>query len=76
MRRTATLGFAALLLALLACDSDGMHGGPNGDATRFCQESLGRIDAGPTQLAEACKSCCTQEVRYEGRIDDGKCVCH
>lgn len=75
MRRTATLGLALLLLALLACDSDGKHAGPNGGATRFCQEALGHIDAGPTLLAEACQSCCTQEVKYQGRVEDGKCVC-
>jgi hypothetical protein len=72
MRRTIFLT-AALAAAGASCDGDGCYGGPNGPATKFCQQSLTSVDS--AHVADACKTCCIQEVPYTGKIEDGKCVC-
>jgi hypothetical protein len=67
--------FACLLfIAAASCDGDGCYGGPNGAATKFCQQALEKAD--PARLAESCKQCCIQEVPYEGRIVNGQCICY
>jgi hypothetical protein len=68
-----------LLLAMLvcACDGDGCNGGPDGQATLYCQRTiagLGHPDGGMTE-AEVCRQCCLQEVPYKGAIENGRCVC-
>lgn len=66
----------SMMLLAVACDGDGCHGGPDGPATKFCQETFARLnmDAG-LGLAPSCAQCCIQEVHYEGRIENGLCVC-
>jgi hypothetical protein len=71
--RRALLLWCALLVA--SCDGDGCNGGPNGPASKFCQESLGGIDASAEHIATSCKTCCLQEVPYKGTVEDGLCVC-
>jgi len=65
------------ILVVLACDGDGCNGGPNGSASKFCQGEIARVSGSDAAMpaADICKSCCIQEVPYEGRIEDGKCVC-
>jgi hypothetical protein len=67
----------SMMLLAVACDGDGCHGGPDGPATRFCQQTFARLkamDAGPGS-GPSCEQCCVQEVHYQGRIEDGLCVC-
>lgn len=65
------------LVTLAACDGDGCSGGPSGAATRYCQQAIaGTLGVdGAVPPAVICKQCCIQEVPYEGRLEDGKCVC-
>jgi hypothetical protein len=67
----------ALALALGSCDGDGCHGGPNGPATKFCQEQIARLgpDASVGSPEAICAGCCVQEVHYVGTIKNGLCVC-
>jgi len=65
------------LVTLAACDGDGCNGGPSGPATRYCQQAIANtlgVD-GAMPPAVICKQCCIREVPYEGRLEDGKCVC-
>jgi hypothetical protein len=60
----------------VSCDGDGCNGGPNGPASKFCQSAIERATGDAAMPpAEICKRCCVQEVPYEGRIENGKCVC-
>lgn len=66
----------AIAALVASCDGDGCNGGPTGSATKFCQDSIARIgDASLGTPAEICKGCCKQEVEYQGRIENGLCVC-
>ena len=72
MRRRAII----LLVFACACDGDGCNGGPDGPASKYCQGEIARVGKSATMSEAAiCKQCCIQEVPYEGRIEDGKCVC-
>ena len=68
-----------LLAALLAsCDGDGSYGGPDGPATRWCQQQMASLRGSDASLGSPegfCAGCCVQEVRYKGRIENGVCVC-
>jgi hypothetical protein len=66
-----------LTTVLVACDGDGCNGGPNGPATKFCQEALARVRSadGGAGLGPSCEQCCIQEVHYKGRVENGLCVC-
>ncbi len=71
MRRVA---FAMFFLC--ACDGDGCNGGPEGPASKYCQGEIARIASDAAiPVASICKQCCIQEVPYEGKIENGKCVC-
>ena len=77
MRRARRSLTTALMLALVACDGDGCHGGPNGPATQFCQQAIVRAQAADAGAGSVppCEQCCIQEVHYQGRIENGLCVC-
>jgi len=75
VNRTLVLLGVSLLVA--ACDGDGCSGGPNGPATKFCQDAIARarsVDGGAA-LVPPCEQCCVQEVHYKGVIENGLCVC-
>jgi hypothetical protein len=77
MRLPGSWLVVVVLLSLAACDGDGCHGGPDGPATRFCQQAIARgreMDSSPT-LVPSCEQCCIQEVHYKGRMENGLCVC-
>jgi hypothetical protein len=61
-------------LGALSCDLDGRNGGPDGPATRFCRHALEKVDA--VHLEESCRSCCTQEVPYVGKVENAQCTCY
>jgi hypothetical protein len=70
-------GRRVVLLAFGSCDGDGCKGGPNGPASKFCQDAIDRTLGVDSAMVPAriCKSCCIQEVRYKGEIENGKCIC-
>ena len=65
----------ALAIVLTACDGDGCYGGPDGPASKFCQDAIARAGDGGMAAADICKQCCIQEVPYKGTIENGLCVC-
>ncbi len=67
----------ALMLVLVGCDGDGCNGGPDGPATKFCQEAIARAQAkdGGMGSVPPCEQCCVQEVHYKGNMENGLCVC-
>lgn len=76
-RRTSKLALSIAAVALVGFDGDGCNGGPNGPATKFCQDTLARANLpdADARLFPSCAQCCIQEVPYKGRIENGLCVC-
>jgi hypothetical protein len=71
------VAYVFFALALLSCDGDGCNGGPNGSATKFCQDAIDRTRGvdGAMPPDQICKSCCIQEVPYNGEMEKGRCIC-